>query len=330
MAWTIRTLGPRQVFDIARQADPFWLALSGVAVFGRFLIWGIKWSIMLRRREALPFMMSMRILAAGTFVNLTTPTAKLAGGVLRAALLRRRRNWGWASAYGWALADQITNALGNTFFAAVLVIALSPSLPTGGVLLALAGLVTISLLIFVGWARGWVWERIGRPSVHDRLMAWIPRRLRNIDADLHPDGPLRELFRPFLHEGGRWRAYISDLVWAAAAFMSLCLANALVFRALGIDAPFLALCAAVCLGYVVGVFIGVWGGIGVTEAALTAFYVQIGVDKEAAAAAALLHRALYYLVVCGWGGYSLLREGRPKAVDDLVAGKLPNVPLRPD
>ncbi|MDH3626906.1 MAG: flippase-like domain-containing protein [Acidobacteriota bacterium] len=329
MAWTLHSLGPRQVLDIALQADPFWLLLSGVAVFGRFLIWGIKWSLMLRRKEPVPYSLSLRILAAGSFVNLTTPTAKLAGGVLRAALLRRRRKWGWASAYGWALADQVTNVLGNTLFAAVLVIALAPSLPTGGVLLATIGVAAIGLLIFIGWARGWVWERIGRPAIHDRLVAWIPARLRSKDSDRHTDGLIRELFRPLLFEGGPWRSYVIDLLWAAAAFTSLCLANALVFRALGIEAPLLALAAAVCLGYVVGVVIGVWGGIGVTEAALTAFYVQIGVDEGAAAAAALLHRALFYTVVCGWGGYSLLREGRPSVVEELADEKGSNDPSHP-
>jgi uncharacterized membrane protein YbhN (UPF0104 family) len=58
------------------------------------------------------------------------------------------------------------------------------------------------------------------------------------------------------------------------------------------------------------VVVGVWGGIGVTEAALTGLYVQFGIPGDQAAAAAILHRGVFYLVVLSWGGINLFQLGR--------------------
>ena len=104
---------------------------------------------------------------------------------------------------------------------------------------------------------------------------------------------------------------LADAVWAAAAFAALALANAMVLRALGVEAPLLLVTAAVVAGYFAGVAVGVWGGIGVTEAALTGLFVQLGVPAEQAAAGVLLHRAVYYAVVLAGGGSALWYEGRP-------------------
>src|SRR4030095_3178349 len=81
-----------------------------------------------------------RTLMSGVFVNLTTPTAKLAGGFVRAALVQRWTRWGAAQCYGWSFADQFTNSLGNVALAGVLLLASVPGLPEGrlrGVFLAL-------------------------------------------------------------------------------------------------------------------------------------------------------------------------------------------------
>ena len=81
LVWTVARLGPREVLDLALGADPWWLALSVAPVFARYLIWGVKWTRMLRRESPVSFRSSLRMLMAGCFVNLTTPTAKLGGGV---------------------------------------------------------------------------------------------------------------------------------------------------------------------------------------------------------------------------------------------------------
>ena len=58
-------------------------------------------------------------------------SAKLAGGIVRAVLLSRRRGWPPLEAYGWSLADQATNILGQWLLFGVLAMAAYSGLPPG-------------------------------------------------------------------------------------------------------------------------------------------------------------------------------------------------------
>jgi len=314
LAWAVARLGPGRVLAVALRADPWWLLLSVPALAGRFLIWGLKWRRMLARRCTVPLGLVLRVLAAGSFVNLTTPTAKLAGGVVRAVLLRRRRGLGLATAYGWAMADQVTNVLGHVLLYALLAAAVAATLPGPwrgplalSAALALAGLGALSALRPVGF------RLLERSAVTDRLERFVPARLRRDDAGRGAAALLRDVLDPLLRAGGPAATFAGDVALAAAAFASLCVANALVLRALGVEAPLLVVSTILVVGYFAGVVFGAWGGIGVTEAAMTALYVRVGLSVDDAAAAALLHRAMYYALVLGWGGWSLLREGRYSA-----------------
>ena len=73
--------------------------------------------------------------------------------------------------------------------------------------------------------------------------------------------------------------------------------------------PLVLASMVVVLGYFAGVVVGVWGGVGVTVAARTELYVLADVPLEQAATGVLLHRAIFYAVVLGWGGWALLVEG---------------------
>lgn len=323
---TIYSLGPGQVLDVALRADPRWLALSVIPLAGRFLVWGFKWKRMLARREPVPFGQGMQILAAGAFVNLTTPTAKLAGAVVRAVLLQRRRGWGLAECYGWSMADQATNVLGHLLLYALLALGVAATVPLGGMRMAFAvtGALVLIVVVLATVSRGRFWRGIQRTEVGARFARLVPARLRRGDAASVADR-LRQAFEPLLHRGGLG-AFVGDIALAATAFACLCLANAMVLRSLGVEAPLLVVSTAVVLGYVAGVAVGAWGGVGVTEAALTGLYVQFGVPPDQAAAGALLHRGVYYLMVLGWGGVALLREGRGHSPFPKELGSVPPQP----
>jgi uncharacterized protein (TIRG00374 family) len=318
LAWTVLSLGPDKVVKTALEANPWWLGLSVIPIAGRFLIWGFKWRRMLARQSPVPYLVAVRTVAAGAFVNLTTPTAKLAGGIVRAVLLHRRIGWRLSTAYGWSLADQVTNVLGNVLLFATLVLGLAFT-PAGATLrpaLIAVGLVTLAGLGLVAASRNRAWLWIRRPQVNARLVGWLPKRIRRKDID--PDaarGRLLRILEPLLHRGGIADAFGPDLLLAAVSFASICLASAMVLRSLGVETPLLSLSVAMVLGYFAGVVVGIWGGIGVTEAALTGLYVQLGLPLEQAAAGALLHRAVLYLFIMVVGGLSLLYEGRESTAD---------------
>lgn len=310
VVWTVHSLDPKRVWATAASADPFWLAVSAIPIVLRFGIWGVKWRNMLARYSRIPLGIATRFIAAGSFVNLTTPTAKLAGGVVRAMLLNKRYGWRMSIAYGWAFADQVTNLLGHTLLFGVGTLAFSfhpasaswsPAFATVGIL-TLVGLAVGVLIHRPAW--GW----IQRPGLAAWLGRIVPQRFAGKDG-VTPDG-MKRIFGPLLESGASWKAFIPDVLLGALAFTTLPVANAMVLRSLGVDAPLLVITVVVVLGYLAGNLLGAWGGIGVTEAALAALGAQFGVPAEAAAAGALLHRAVFYSVVLACGGGSLWVERR--------------------
>ncbi len=309
LIWTVARLGPGEVLRVARQADPLWLTLSVVPLCGRFLIWGYKWRGILRRQFDAPYWRSLRILIAGSFVNLTTPTAKLAGGVLRAALLRQHYGGRLSVAYGRAFADQTTNVLGTVVVYGVLAISAFIATDSTPAAFPISGAIILLGLGFGIALRGWAWNQTRQPWLVGTLRKLTPRRFRSGDGKASWIEPV---FYPLLGEGSARTTMLRDIGFGALSFASLCLANALVLRSLGVETNLWLLAALVAPSYFLGAVIGTWGGIGVTEAALTALYIQFDVPAEIATAAALLHRAAFYILVLTAGGLSLWKEGRPR------------------
>jgi uncharacterized membrane protein YbhN (UPF0104 family) len=308
VVWTVHSLDPKRVWASAAGADPFWLTVSAIPIVLRFAIWGAKWANMLKRHEPVPLGLATRFIAAGSFVNLTTPTAKLAGGVVRAMLLNKRRGWRMSVAYGWAFADQVTNLLGHTLLFGVGSVAFSlhPAAGVWSTAFATIGVLTLLGLAVGVWIRRPAWAWIQRPTLADKLGRFVPQRF--VGKEGITPGALQRIFGPLLYESASWKAFIPDVLLGALAFTALPVANAMVLRSLGVDAPLLVVTVVVVLGYLAGNLLGAWGGIGVTEVALAALGAQFGVPAEAAAAGALLHRAVFYTVVLSCGGASLWVE----------------------
>lgn len=311
LAWTIDRLGPRRVLAVALDAHPGWLAASVVPVLARYLIWAVKWDRMLRRQGPVPFRSALRMLMAACFVNLTTPTAKLGGGVLRAAVLNRQYGWNLSTAFGWVLADQMTNVFGSMLLFGGLAVVGGVILPVGGATaFVVAG--SFALVLFVAGvvSRQWIWTAARQPPLADWLARFTPARFRVVRRDTERAAWVRPTFRPLLRQ-----STLGDVLLSSASFAALCGSNAVVLWALGVDAPVWIVAVAVGVGYFAGNGLGPWGGVGVTEAAMAGVYLQLGVAGDAAAAGVLLHRAGYYLVGLAWGGVALMRVGRAPAAE---------------
>lgn len=316
LGWTLSWIDPRRIVAVALRAHPAWLAASLAATVVRFLIWGVKWRRMLERDSPVPYRLAMSTLMAGTFINVTTPTAKIAGGVLRAMVLHRERAWSRLAAYGWVLADQMSNVCGTLMFASVAALAFGAG-GTAGVatrpliasgVLGLVGVGTVLALRAPAWA--WV----ARPAFESRLARLVPERFR--DRHQGHAGWVRRVVRPLLGPGPAAFRPLPDIAFSATSFGALCLSNALALWALDADVGLGTVTVTVVIAYFAGMGVGAWGGLGVTEATLTALYMRAGVGPETAAAGVLLHRAGYFLTVLVWGGAAVVRHGRAVSGDD--------------
>lgn len=320
-AWVFSRLDPAAVWRVARQSDALWLAASFVPLLLRFVVWGVKFGAMVRRDAPVPYADAARGVMAGAFLNLVTPTAKLAGGVYRAALLRRATGWRFSRAHGWILADQTTNLLGSLALFGVLAILAGPSL--GGAVrsrtIVAGGIAALAVVAVAVLVRPRLHAWLRRPGVAAFLSRWRP-----LWSTRGPDDPDRRAWyeswlAPTLEGEGRRGAVVLDLALAALSWCMLCVSNALVFRSIGVDAPIAVLSVVLVVGAAFG-SLSAMGGIGLTEAALVALYTQVGIGDTDAAAAALLHRASGYGVMLLWGGTAFARTrsraGAPNAPEE--------------
>lgn len=307
------SLDPREVWRIARDADAWWLAASVVPLGLRFALWGLKAGRMFRREGPVPRFEPTRGVLAGAFLNLVTPTARIAGGVYRAASMRRATGWRFSTAYGCVFADQITNLVGSLALFGGLALAAAPLAghPSWSAAFRVSGAAALALVAAYVLGRRFAWAWIHRP----RVRRWLTR-FRPLLSTRAPDDPDR---RPWFESwlapalaGREGRAALtSDLVLSALSWSTLCVSNALVFRSIGVEAPFALLATSLVLGTFAGGVVGM-GGIGLTEAALVGLYTQLGISGPEAGAAALLHRAGYYSVIALFGGWAFARPRRTR------------------
>jgi len=308
VAWTVSRLGPGRVWAAAREADPLWLVLSLLPIPLRFLIWSFKWRRVLARETPIDGRLALRSVMAGAFVNHTTPSAKLAGAFLRATLVRRRTGWDRATAYGWALVDQLGNTLGNLALAGALAVAAGLLLPPAadGRAFVAGGVAALAVVVAALALRG----RAGAAGRLAARLSPVPRT----ESAAEDETWVRRWLAPLL-ERTSTPAFAGDIALAAAAFASLCLANGLALKAVGAEASWIVVAGCAALGYFAGTAVGLMGGIGVTEAALIELYTRTGIEPTTAAAGALLHRAAFYGITLAWGGLALWGT-RTHAADD--------------
>lgn len=325
LVWTVLWLGPGRIQSAVREADPCWLALAALFVAVRYLVWGFKWHAMLLRRGRVGFGSSLANVLAGVFVNLTTPTAKLGGGFVRAALLNRRTGWGFATSYGWSFADQFTNVLGNIVLGGVFMLASAGKLPAGRVRTVLLVLGSAALLgpAALVALRGWAWRRVEAAGQASRIARLAPKRWRT-RADATEGAWVHRLLEPLLRTGASRRVVPQDLGLAAFSCSFLAASHACALRAVGLELPLVEAGAAVVLAGFAGTLAGTMGGIGATELALIGVMGKLNLPAEAAAAGALLHRAAYYFVSLVFGAVGLVVEGRYGKATPLPAAGEPD------
>ncbi len=330
LAYVVRNiyaLGPAKVWETARSVDSGWLALSFAPLLARFFVWAVKWRAMLQREMPVSLREIGMLVLVNNFLNLVTPSAKLAGGFFRGLYLAKTCGWTMRRAYGWTLADQISMTLGNLFLFSMLAlwtgIFLETALLNGA--LPYLGVIGIILLTGLFFGRAGLWRKISNEAFQKKIDRWVPNRFL-LDDQGERRLWLAPLLRPTLCSGNARQWLSVELCLSACSFAMLCLANALVLKSLGIDSSIALIAVILMLAYFAGTLLGVMGGIGVTEVFLMTLYPFAGIEPAAAAAGALLHRASFYAVTLSLGGAATWHQGKrlKAALNAAKTGQMPS------
>lgn len=302
----ISGLGWHKILELVLQADLGLLIAGIVTLFGYYLIWVWKWHFIVARLKRLPFGVLWRLQLAGSFINLVTPTARLGGGFLRAMALEKQYGFTLPAGYGLVLADQLTGFVGKVLLIGFLCLAALGRFPKHDFEWLLLPIGILSLIV----AFSWPWARVplGRKLASVKAF-WIWRIpfLQKIIKNGEGKKWIEQLLEPSFFEGKKAEVLVLDLGLSALSFALFCLSNSLVLKAMGCDVSLAAISIVMVVGYLIGSVTGIMGGAGTTELALIGLYATIGIDEGQAAAGALVHRGLFYLVVLIIGGFSTWR-----------------------
>lgn len=290
-------VGWREVGARLRAAHPAWIAAALVCNVLQLWLWGFRWKLAIRRVDATPRRLIIyTTLAAAAAVNHVAPFARLLGGLLRARYMARAGQLTVSAFYGVVLFDQLSHLA--VMLALTLVALVAGALLVHNYVLA-AGMAAAAaalggvVLAWTGASEHGGGGRFVRRFARSRLAEWGPAR-----SLARRGGETVSMFSRLAADRRlRWQVTaLGLLIYAVNVFAQTC-----VFWAMGESPNPLVVAVTVSLGIAAGTLAGTPGGIGAAEAAMMALYVGLGVDRVTAAAAALLYRSLYYVVVLAIG-----------------------------
>lgn len=277
--------------DSARQVSAFAVVAAMVLSTGNFAIRYLRWEYYLRRLGiTLPVTESALVFVSGFSMTLTPVRA---GEVLKSLMLKETRDLPVARTAPIMVAERITD------LAALVLLSALGCLPfPGGLLFCAGGTIVVALLLLICAYRplgGLLLELAGKIPPVKRLLPKMREAYETVWA-------LTD-FQPFLVG-----LLTGTVAWGLQCLCLYVIAGAFTEIALSLEASLFIYSAPLLAGTVAMVP----GGLGLTEASMTALMLELGgpnVSYAAAAAITLIVRlvALWWAVACGFAALGIWR-----------------------
>jgi uncharacterized protein (TIRG00374 family) len=330
LGWVLHVIGLRNIAAAMRATSRLSIAESAGLFASVFVLWAVRWQIIMRTQPPRELLKVFPILMAGVFGNLVTPGARVGGEPIRAYYMSKALGGEKSACFGTVLVDKFSNwvvfmgfLLASLAFVIIYVplTLLSKVILTGLVVLVVVPVVSGLLLR----------ERIGTRS---RLMGRLLPRLydfpllrvlrRRFPTYQHFEdyaiGRLDSMWGPIAHTAGSPRTLTVICLLSAVSWLLYCMAHYVLFIGLGADIGFMHVLVIVTVAMFLSDMSVAPGGVGLTEAIMIGLCAAFGVDSSAAAAVTLISRGLFYLFGLGLGGLCLavlaLIYGRSRSPSD--------------
>ncbi|MFW3147193.1 MAG: flippase-like domain-containing protein [Thermoplasmatota archaeon] len=300
--------GPEILREL-RGLNPWYVFLAITCYLGLHLAWGIKFFLLVKRkvkRAYFPFVMLANM--AGNFINVTTPSGRLAGEPFRAKWISSRYGARFSTVFAAAMMDKLSFTLAML----ALLIPLSIYAAVTFHLPLFMEIITIFFVIF------WVMIGIGsyfflRGKGEKRSMrigAFIYRISRFILGTKSKDRSyFIEKARSGIKEFKSSLAYLAqspmymsiDIVLAFLIFGSRFAAAYMFFLATGNHIGFLSVSTVVMIAFAIGLLSQMPGMVGIAESTMWGLYLAVGVSPTLAIAVSVLTQMNSYIFEIGLG-----------------------------
>lgn len=278
------------------------------------LSWAIKWFLLVKRRVKrawFPYVALANMY--GNFVNVTTPSGRMAGEPLRARAVARRYRTRFSSVFASAMVDKMTLTLAMIILIIPLTIYMtySFSMPRileyllGAFVLFWVGVATVSYLIFKGMEEGRSRRVGGFIYKISKIILRGKYRDKGFFINRVKNG-IMEFKRSFKILSKDPIFMIVDIFLGIVVYLFRFSAAYMFFLATGHSEPFLTVSAVVMIAFIIGLMSQLPGMVGIGESTMTGFYLAMGVQASTAITVSILTQLNVYVFEIGLGYLSMI------------------------
>jgi uncharacterized protein (TIRG00374 family) len=308
----LRKIGFREIYGNFMLADKTYLVLAFVSALLLFLTWSLKWMLLVKEVAKPRFIHIFPVIMAGSFVNTTTPGARVGGSPLRAYFLSKEHGIEKSKFLATAIADNAANTIAFaalSIFSALFVILFVEISTNVKVLLEIV-LVCLALVIGAGiLLRQKVKFKKKHFEVALKKVYYFPifRTLRKKFAtykkfENYTIRKLNNIVNVLKKIVSQKKVFIRDIGLAFAMLAFNYAGTFFIFSAFGYEISIIAIVIVVTLSVLIGSLFGLPGGIGIIETAMISLYLSFGINAGVAATVAVIDRFIFYFYSLFVGG----------------------------
>ncbi len=294
--------------------DPIYLLFALGCYFGVQLSWAIKWYLLVKRRVKnawFPYVALANMY--GNFVNVTTPSGRMAGEPLRSRTVAKKYKARFSTVFAAAMVDKMTLTLAMIILLIPLTfyMTFSFSMPRileylmGAFVLFWIGVATFSYILFKGMGEG----RSRRVGDFIYRIAKVILRGKYSDRGFFvnkvKDGIL-EFKRSFKILSKDPLLLAIDLTLGLTIYLFRFAAAYMFFLAIGHSEPFLTVSTVVMIAFIIGLISQLPGMVGIGESSMTGLYLATGVRVSTAITVSILTQLNVYIFEIGLGYLSMI------------------------
>ena len=310
LGFILTKIGFKELMIQIKQANPYYLLVSFLAITLTFIIWNLRWYLIIRKLKKINFFAIFPIFMSGIFINTVTPGARVGGEPVRSYFLSKKYKIPYSDAFAATISDKLYNFIvfGALTVFSILFVLLYIKLN----LIIRVILLILLVLILMIFAFAVVFNK-RLNTKYFRIQKILPVfyktfksiRLKFATSEKFEEYVIKKIDHFLITiKKSMKNGIIPNLAATSAYWFFYFISVNFLFIALGYSLGFVPVLIVVTLSILLGDISPTPGGIGIIETMMIALYFSFGITASVAAAVTLVSRAMYYFYALIIGGVS--------------------------
>ena len=316
LLFILKQIGFQKIYNNLKIAKIHYLILAFSSTLILFLSWNLKWFLLVKEMSKAKFHHCLVILMAGSFINSTTPGARVGGEPLRAYYLSKTYNVEKSKFFATTVIDKVANTLAFTILSIFSILFVILFVDINLKIKIILEIILFFIVIFILAAIILKKKIIFRKRFFTKLLIAIYNfyLFKFIRKKFHSFKKFEQYFIEKIENiiNTSKRLLYEKKTFKNSILISFCmwffnyLGTYFLFKAFSYDISFIAIIIVVTLSLLLGSILVIPGGIGVIETIMISLYISFGINPSIAATVAVIDRFIFYFFSLFVGGICLV------------------------